>query len=241
MEDLLTIACLRPTPRNPNRSRSCQRPASRDLYQRNGRGSRSQIAPDIHARAPVFPFGARGLLSPSLLQPGWRAAFMLKAYLLRVVEKTMSDETCRKGRRRHDRSFDLQRFVDAQAPVYPRVVAELRRGEKQSHWMWFIFPQLAGLGHSPMAQRYAITSRDEALAYLGHAVLGSPASGMHGAGQCRRRPNHPANLGQPRRPEIPLVDDVVRRGVVPSRNSPQAIAKFYDGAPDRRRWSCSRG
>ena len=49
--------------------------------------------------------------------------------------------------------FDLQRFLDAQAPIYARVVAELRRGQKQSHWMWFIFPQLAGLGHSAMAQR----------------------------------------------------------------------------------------
>jgi uncharacterized protein (DUF1810 family) len=68
--------------------------------------------------------------------------------------------------------FDLQRFVDAQAPVYRRVVAELRHGRKQSHWMWFIFPQLAGLGHSPMARRFAISSREEAVAYLGHDVLG---------------------------------------------------------------------
>ena len=68
--------------------------------------------------------------------------------------------------------FGLQRFVDAQAPVYPRVVAELRHGQKQSHWMWFIFPQLAGLGFSPMAQRFALRSRDEAVAYLGHGVLG---------------------------------------------------------------------
>jgi uncharacterized protein (DUF1810 family) len=69
--------------------------------------------------------------------------------------------------------FDLQRFLDAQATVYPQVLAELRRGRKQSHWMWFIFPQLAGLGHSAMAQRFAIASRDEAVAYLGHGVLGS--------------------------------------------------------------------
>ena len=68
--------------------------------------------------------------------------------------------------------FDLQRFVDAQAPVYPRVVAELRQGRKQSHWMWFIFPQLAGLGHSAMARRFAISSREEAVAYLAHGVLG---------------------------------------------------------------------
>ncbi|KQW19220.1 calpastatin [Afipia sp. Root123D2] len=69
-------------------------------------------------------------------------------------------------------SFDLERFVDAQAPVYARVVAELRDGQKQSHWMWFIFPQIAGLGYSAMAQRYAIASREEARSYLAHPILG---------------------------------------------------------------------
>jgi uncharacterized protein (DUF1810 family) len=68
--------------------------------------------------------------------------------------------------------FDLQRFLDAQAPVYPAVLGELQAGRKQSHWMWFIFPQLSGLGHSAMAQRFAISSRDEAVAYLAHSVLG---------------------------------------------------------------------
>lgn len=68
--------------------------------------------------------------------------------------------------------FDLQRFIDAQGPVYDRVCAELRHGRKQSHWMWFIFPQIAGLGHSPMAQRYAISSLAEAQSYLAHPVLG---------------------------------------------------------------------
>jgi uncharacterized protein (DUF1810 family) len=69
-------------------------------------------------------------------------------------------------------SFDLERFISAQAPVYSRVVSELRAGQKQSHWMWFIFPQIAGLGYSAMAQRYAIGSRAEAEAYLDHPVLG---------------------------------------------------------------------
>jgi uncharacterized protein (DUF1810 family) len=68
--------------------------------------------------------------------------------------------------------FDLQRFLDAQSSVYSRVLDELRRGRKQSHWMWFIFPQFAGLGHSEMAQHFAISSRDEAIAYFGHRVLG---------------------------------------------------------------------
>jgi uncharacterized protein (DUF1810 family) len=69
--------------------------------------------------------------------------------------------------------FDLERFVRAQAEVYEQVVAELRAGRKRTHWMWFVFPQLAGLGHSAMAQRYAIASLDEARAYLEHPVLGA--------------------------------------------------------------------
>jgi uncharacterized protein (DUF1810 family) len=68
--------------------------------------------------------------------------------------------------------FDLKRFVDAQAPVYRGIVAELRDGRKRSHWMWFVFPQLLGLGGSPMAVRYGISSLDEARAYLGHELLG---------------------------------------------------------------------
>ena len=68
--------------------------------------------------------------------------------------------------------FNLQRFVVAQEPVYDEVRAELRSGEKVSHWMWFIFPQLRGLGSSSMAQKYGVSSTAEALAYLQHPVLG---------------------------------------------------------------------
>ena len=68
--------------------------------------------------------------------------------------------------------FDLKRFVDAQAPVFDEVREELRRGSKQGHWMWFVFPQLKGLGHSAMAHRFGIASRAEAEAYLAHPVLG---------------------------------------------------------------------
>lgn len=69
--------------------------------------------------------------------------------------------------------FELERFAEAQANVIARVKDELRAGRKQSHWMWFIFPQLAGLGFSPMAQRYAISSLAEARAYLAHPLLGA--------------------------------------------------------------------
>lgn len=67
--------------------------------------------------------------------------------------------------------FDLQRFTEAQQSVFPRVCAELTAGRKQSHWMWFVFPQLAGLGSSSTARTYAIASIEEARAYLAHEVL----------------------------------------------------------------------
>jgi uncharacterized protein (DUF1810 family) len=69
--------------------------------------------------------------------------------------------------------FNLQRFLDAQAPVYEQARRELEIGRKQSHWMWFIFPQIAGLGQSPMSIRFAIASLDEAKAYLAQPVLGA--------------------------------------------------------------------
>ncbi len=68
--------------------------------------------------------------------------------------------------------FDLDRFVQAQDPVIDTALRELQAGLKQTHWMWFVFPQLRGLGHSPMARHYGIENLDEARAYLGHAILG---------------------------------------------------------------------
>lgn len=69
--------------------------------------------------------------------------------------------------------YDLRRFAEAQSGVYDQVCAELRAGQKRSHWMWFVFPQIRGLGSSEMAARYGISGREEARAYLDHAVLGS--------------------------------------------------------------------
>jgi uncharacterized protein (DUF1810 family) len=74
---------------------------------------------------------------------------------------------------RMDDPHDLQRFVDAQATTYERARVELVAGEKQSHWMWFVFPQMKGLGMSAIAKRYGIASLDEAVAYFAHRVLGS--------------------------------------------------------------------
>lgn len=70
------------------------------------------------------------------------------------------------------KGYGLERFVEAQQRIYDQVTRELRAGRKQSHWMWFIFPQIAGLGNSATAQRYAISCLDEATAYLEHPVLG---------------------------------------------------------------------
>ena len=71
-----------------------------------------------------------------------------------------------------DDQFDLHRFVEAQSRVFDRVCAELRAGRKQTHWMWFIFPQIKGLGQSSMAVKFAIAGRSEAGAYLAHPILG---------------------------------------------------------------------
>ncbi len=68
--------------------------------------------------------------------------------------------------------YNLQRFVDAQETVFEQARLELREGRKRSHWMWFIFPQIEGLGHSEVARKYAISGRDEAIAYLDHQILG---------------------------------------------------------------------
>ncbi|SOE03539.1 DUF1810 domain-containing protein [Blastococcus haudaquaticus] len=69
-------------------------------------------------------------------------------------------------------AFDLQRFLDAQAQTYDQALAELRAGQKRTHWMWFVFPQVAGLARSGMAQRFAISGLAEARAYLAHPTLG---------------------------------------------------------------------
>lgn len=128
--------------------------------------------------------------------------------------------------------FDLQRFVDAQAPVYPRVLAELRQGRKQSHWMWFIFPQIAGLGHSPMAQRFAIASRAEALAYLGHGVLGSQLRECTALVNAVQGRTINEILGSP--DDLKFRSSMTLFGAVSSEALfAQAIAKFYGGVVDQ--------
>jgi uncharacterized protein (DUF1810 family) len=135
--------------------------------------------------------------------------------------------------------FDLQCFLDAQSSVYPRVLDELRRGRKQSHWMWFIFPQLAGLGHSAMAQRFAISSRDEAVAYLGHGVLGSRLK------ECTALVNAVDGrtileiLGSP--DDLKFHSSMTLFDAVSSDPEfAEAIAKFYGGTRDQRTLDLTR-
>jgi uncharacterized protein (DUF1810 family) len=128
--------------------------------------------------------------------------------------------------------FDLQRFLDAQAPVYPQVLAELRGGRKQSHWMWFIFPQLAGLGHSAMAQRFAIASRDEAAAYLGHGVLGSRLRECTALVNAVRGRTIREILGSP--DDLKFHSSMTLFAAVSS--DPEfaaAVTKYYGGKPDQ--------
>jgi uncharacterized protein (DUF1810 family) len=128
--------------------------------------------------------------------------------------------------------FDLQRFVDAQDGVYRRVIAELSAGRKQSHWMWFIFPQIAGLGFSAMAQRYAISSRAEAVAFLAHDVLGPRLR------ECTRLVL--AVNGKTIRAILGSPDDLKFRSSMTLFSAvsddpifDQALAKYYEGAKDQ--------
>jgi len=127
--------------------------------------------------------------------------------------------------------FELERFVQAQDMVYSRVVSELSQGRKQSHWMWFIFPQVAGLGFSAMSQRYAIRSRQEARAYLGHALLGPRL--IECTGLVVAVPDRTINaiLGSP--DDVKFRSSMTLFGAV--SNNPifdQAIAKYFAGDHD---------
>ena len=130
--------------------------------------------------------------------------------------------------------FDLQRFVNAQNAVYGTVIQELEEGRKRSHWMWFIFPQVEGLGFSPMAQRYAIGSRQEAEAYLQHPVLGERLT------ECtllmlrhEGRSAH-AILGSP--DDLKFQSSMTLFADVSEKGSPfeRALEVFYDGKRDRK-------
>ena len=127
--------------------------------------------------------------------------------------------------------FDLNRFVQAQNPVYPTVIGELSRGRKQSHWMWFVFPQVAGLGFSAMSQRYAIGSREEAGAYLTHPILGARLVECTGLVLAVKGRTIHAILGAPDdakfRSSMTLFDKAAPDDVFRA-----ALEKYFDGEAD---------
>lgn len=129
---------------------------------------------------------------------------------------------------------DLSRFVEAQATTYQTALAELRRGRKASHWMWFVFPQIQGLGSSPTARFYAIADLAEARAYLDHPVLGPRLREAVAAINALPGDDAHAVFGSP--------DDLKLRScltlfqaVAPDEPAfGQALAKYFGGAPDPR-------
>ena len=134
-----------------------------------------------------------------------------------------------------DDPFHLQRFVDAQASTYTQARAELAAGEKRSHWMWFIFPQIQGLGSSSMAQRFAITDLAEAKAYLAHPVLGPrlrECTALVNAAEGRTLDQifgYPDDLKF--HSSVTLFAEVENSADSVFR---QALVKYFDGRPDRK-------
>ena len=127
--------------------------------------------------------------------------------------------------------FDLERFVAAQAGAQDRALAELKAGRKQSHWMWFVFPQAAGLGRSPTAQRYAIASLAEARAYLGHPVLGPRLLACTAAATEAPAPSLNALFGSP--DDVKFVSSMTLFAMAAKDPAP------FQGALDR--WNGGRG
>ena len=129
-------------------------------------------------------------------------------------------------------TFDLDRFVQAQAPVYDRVVAELHAGRKRTHWMWFVFPQLAGLGFSAMAQRYAIGSLGEAQAYLAHPVLGPRLRECSGLVLAARERDIHRIFGSPDDLKFRSCMTLFQRAAPGEPVFGHCLDRFFGGAPD---------
>ena len=127
---------------------------------------------------------------------------------------------------------DLQRFVDAQAPVYARVEAELGAGRKASHWMWFVFPQIAGLGRSATAERYAIRSLDEARAYLDHVLLGPRLDACTALVNAVRGRSALAIFGQPDDMKFRSCMTLFARAAPAREGFRAALSTYFDGEED---------
>lgn len=128
--------------------------------------------------------------------------------------------------------FDLQRFVDAQQRVYPTVVDELRNGHKRSHWIWFIFPQVAGLGSSPTAAKYAISSLDEARAYLRHELLGPRLRECTQLVNAVQGRSISAIFGSPDDMKVRSSMTLFARATDDNQDFVQLLERYYDGGED---------
>jgi uncharacterized protein (DUF1810 family) len=132
-----------------------------------------------------------------------------------------------------DDPHDLERFVKAQSPVHAQALAELRAGRKTSHWMWFVFPQIAGLGTSPMAQRYAIASLAEARAYWSHPVLGPRLKECTAAVLAVRGRSAHDIFGSPDDVKFRSCMTLFERAVPEEPLFAQALDAYYGGERDR--------
>lgn len=131
-------------------------------------------------------------------------------------------------------AFDLSRFRDAQAPIYQRALAELRAGRKQSHWMWFVFPQIDGLGMSAMTQRYAIGSLGEASAYLADPVLGRRLSECVEAVLAVPEKSAHEIFGSPDDMKFRSSLTLFAAAATDRSLFEAALQRFYNGVPDSR-------
>ena len=130
--------------------------------------------------------------------------------------------------------FDLTRFITAQEETYDAALSELRRGRKRSHWMWFIFPQVAGLGHSFTSMKYAIRSLDEARAYLNHPVLGPRLRECCRALLAVEGGSASEIMGYP--DDLKLRSSMTLFSLVAgdSAEFQEVLARYFDGEPDAR-------
>jgi uncharacterized protein (DUF1810 family) len=127
---------------------------------------------------------------------------------------------------------DLERFVAAQRPVYETALAELRRGRKASHWMWFVFPQVAGLGYSEMARRYAIRDLAEARGYLAHPVLGPRLRECAAAVLACGVPSAETILGPVDALKLRSSMTLFHRAAPDEALFAEVLDRFYGGVPD---------
>jgi uncharacterized protein (DUF1810 family) len=128
--------------------------------------------------------------------------------------------------------YDLDRFLSEQARVYDSVLEELRRGHKTGHWIWFIFPQIAGLGHSALSQHYAISTLDEARAYLAHPVLGARLRECAGILLGLEGRTAEAILGSTDAVKLRSCMTLFHRAAPEDAVFSQVLERYFDGAPD---------